>query len=134
VSPVAPVTRLVTFVDLDLDSDRLHPGQMSVSARLDALLADGRRVTLLDDRGWGGSGPPDVWATTSMEEVVFTARTVVGPDEPPPGRTHEEEAALHWAALAGTLRRAGVAVEGFALSQLPHDVVLSDRLLARLNP
>ena len=101
---------------------------------LDALLADGRRMLLLDDRGWSGSGPPDIWARTSMEEMVFTARTVVGPDEPPPGRTQEEEAAGHWAALAGTLQQQGVAVDGSELAQLPHDVVLSDRLLARLNP
>lgn len=127
-----PVLRLETFVDLD--GDRFDPREMSVSARLDAVLADGRRMVLLDDRGWGGSGPPDVWATTSVEEFVFTARMVVGPDEPPPGRTHEEEAALHWAHLAGTLRQQGVGVEGPALAQLPHDVVLSDRLVARLNP
>ena len=131
---VAPVTRLVTFVDLNPDSDRLHPGQMSVSARLDAVLADGGRVVLLDDRGWSGSGPPDIWARESVEEIEFTARTVVGPDEPPPERGYEEEAAGHWANLAGTLQRQGVVVEGPELAQLPHDVVLSDRLLARLNP
>lgn len=126
------VTRLVTFVDVT--SERFDPRQLSVSARHEAVLADGRWVVLLDDRGWSGSGPPDVWATTSMEEMVFTARMVVGPDEPPDGTTQEEEAAGHWAHLADILRRQGVAVDASELSQLPHDVVLSDRLLARLRP
>ncbi len=128
----AAVVRLVTIVDLDRDD--FDARELSVSARLDAVLADGRRVLLLDDRGWGISGPPDVWASTSMEELDFTARTVVGPDEPPAGRTHQEEAARHWAALAVTLQRQGVAVEGSELPRLPHDVVLSERLLARLRP
>jgi hypothetical protein len=43
---------------------------------------DGRRVLLLDDRGWSASGPPGIWAVTSVEEIVDMARTVVGPDEP----------------------------------------------------
>ena len=126
------VRRLVTFVDLD--SDHADPRRISVSARLEVGLADGRRLLLLDDRGWSSSGPPDIWATTSLEEIEFTARMVVGPDEPPPGRTHSEEAALHWTALAEILRPHGVVADGSALAQLPHDVVLSDRLLARLGP
>ena len=126
------VARLVTFVDVV--DQAVDPRRLSVSARLEAELGDGRRVLLLDDRGWSSSGPADVWATTSVEDIAFTARSVVGPDEPPAGRTHQEEAALHWAALADTLRRAGVVIEGSELAQLPHDVVLSERLRAHLDP
>src|SRR5207253_4529467 len=75
-----------------------------------AELDDGRRVVLLNDRGWGGSmhstdpdAAVDIWAHTDIAGLERDARTVVGPDEPPPGRTHEEEAALHSAALAHRL-------------------------------
>jgi hypothetical protein len=62
-----------------------------------------------------------------------TARTVVGPDEPFDGSTYEDAAASHWAYLAEELRRQGIVVDGPELSRLPHDVVLSERLLARLG-
>ena len=107
---------------------------MSVSARHEAVLGDGRRVLLLDDRGWGVSGPPDIWAVTSVEDVVATARVVVGPDEPFGGRSHEDMQADHWASLAGVLRRQGVPADAVEMRRLPHDVVLSERLLARLGP
>ena len=38
----------------------------------------------------------------------------------------------HWAALSQTLRRQGVVVHAQELKRLPHDVVLSQRLLARI--
>ncbi len=129
--PVSPVVRLVTFVDVtnDVADDR----RISVSALHEAVLADGRRGLLLDDRGWSASGPPDIWARASVEEIVFTARTVVGPDEPFGGRTYEDMAIDHWAQLAGNLRPQGIVIDPSALRQLPHDVVLSERLLARLG-
>jgi hypothetical protein len=124
------VVRLVTSVDVDDDfsSDR----QISLSARHEAELEDGRRVLLLDDRGWSESGPPDAWAM-SVEHVVFTTRMVVGPDEPFAGRTHADMAADHWAALAGTLQQRGVSVDAAELERSPHDVVLSERLRQRLD-
>ncbi len=46
------VARLLTFVDLGRhDDDGPDAFRMSVSARLDAVLEDGRRVVLLADRG-----------------------------------------------------------------------------------
>ena len=39
----------------------------------------------------------------------------------------------HWNALAGHLRAHGVGVGAGELKQLPHDVVLSESLLARLG-
>jgi hypothetical protein len=52
---VATVTRLVTFVDVD---GATEARQISVSARNEAALEDGRHVLLLDDRGWSESAHP----------------------------------------------------------------------------
>lgn len=49
------VTRLVTYTDLHVGATTAR--RLSVSARLEAVLADGRSVVLLDDRGWSTSGP-----------------------------------------------------------------------------
>ena len=88
---MAAVTRLLTLVDIcDSGADAL---MMSVSARHEAVLADGRRVVLLDDRGWGGTVAVDSagrWASETVEEMERTARVVVGPDEPPEGRSQAE--------------------------------------------
>jgi hypothetical protein len=70
---------------------------------------------------------------TSAEDNEETARVVVGPDEPPDGYTQEDMEAGHWAYLAGSLRQQGVAVDATELTRLPHDVVLSERLLARVG-
>ncbi|UCM88494.1 hypothetical protein [Streptomyces marincola] len=124
------VTRLVTHAELEeaTTNDR----QLSVSARLEAVLADGRSVVLLDDRGWSQSGPPGTHSYISAEEVEATARTVVGPDEPFGGRTWEQMENDHWGHLAGLLRHRGVDVTGDRLAELPHDVVLGERLRAWL--
>jgi hypothetical protein len=61
-------------------------------------MGGGRRVVLLGDRGWslsvgtsepvhhvsdgvGRAGLPDIWAMTSVEDIMETACVVVGPDE-----------------------------------------------------
>ena len=53
---------------------------MSVSARHEAGLVDGRsRVLLLDHRGWSSwANVPDIWAVTSVEDIEEEARMVVG--------------------------------------------------------
>lgn len=122
------VVRLLTLVDVvEAAGDRV-----SFSARLEAVLADGRRALLLDDRGWtlGSNTGADLRTELSTAEIEEDARAVVGPDEPPHGRSHEEEAALHWGSLAGTLRQAGIEADASRLSRLPHDVVLSERARA----
>ena len=106
---------------------------MSISARHEAVLADGRRLLLLDDRGWSASGPPDIWALTSVEDIVNTARVVVGPDEASDGRTDEHMEADHWDHLVEVLHQHGIAVNAVQLHGRPHDVVLSRRLLARVR-
>jgi hypothetical protein len=130
--------RLVTTADAR-DTDA--PTEMSVAVRLDAALDDGRTVRLLDGRGWtaalrgpGAAEGLDAWAGVTAREVEETARAVVGPDEPFGGHTQADMEADHWHALAATLRAAGVDAAGEDLSRLPHDVVLSDGLRARLQP
>jgi hypothetical protein len=139
---MAAVTRLVTLVDVNDENSDAH--QMSVSARHEAELPDGRRVLLLDDRGWTSAAltassvgevidQPDIWAVTTVEDIEETARVVVGPDEPPEGRSQEQAEADHWSYLADGLRQQGVVVDALELKRLPHDVVLSERLLARIG-
>ncbi|MGW1770306.1 hypothetical protein [Streptomyces sp. NPDC002104] len=125
------VSRLVTYTDLDAGNTNAR--QLAVSARLEAVLADGRSVVLLDDRGWSSSGPSGLPARTSTEDIQETARTVVGPDEPFDGMTQEEMAAGHWGYLSGVLGQHGVDVPAHELERLPHDVVLSERLRAWLG-
>ena len=130
-STMVQVTRLLTLVEVD--DPVLDPRRLSVSARHEAVLSDGRRVPLLTDRGWSVSGPPDAWAETTVEEIEQTARTVVGPDEPFGRRSREDMAADHWTGLAGLLRRHDVQVDPEQLERLPHGVVLGEQLLARLG-
>ena len=128
---VVHVARLVTFVEAD--DPVADPRQMSVSARHEAVLTNGGRVLLLADRGWSASGPPNIWAMASVEEIVDTARMVVGPDEPFGGRSQKNMEEDHWSSLAAVLQRRGVEVDAAELGRLPHDVVLGEQLLARVG-
>jgi acetyl esterase/lipase len=148
---MAGVARLLTLVDIDdVDEEGPNARRMSVTARQEALLEDGRRVVLLDDRGWSGqlgavwtddAPPPEgwretlpsTWAFETVEELERTARDVVGPDEPVRDSTQAEIEASHWEALASILREHGVEVEAAELRELPHDVELSTRLRARVS-
>ena len=130
------VVRIVTLTDIQEHPDART---ISVSARQEAVLDDGGRLLLLDDRGWSsslrgaGADELDIWAGMSEHEIAETTRVVVGPDEPFGGRSQADMETDHWNALAEKLRAQGVAVDGSELMQLPHDVVLSDRLLAFLR-
>ena len=125
---MAAVERLVTVADIEDEvADDRH---VSVKARHEAVLTDGRRVVLLDDRGWGST---QLWTAISAEEVQETTRMVVGPDEPPEDRTWQDMQADHWSHLARILRRHGVAADAHRLGRLRHDVVLSERLLVRIG-
>jgi hypothetical protein len=133
---MSDVVRLETVADLHRAE---NARDMSVSARLEAVLANGRRVVLLDGRGWteslrgSGADDMDVWATSSAAGIAETARAVVGPDEAYGGRSQSEMDTGHWTTLAETLRAQGVDASADDLRRLPHDVVLSDRLQARLG-
>lgn len=69
---MAAVKRLVTLVDAE--GDLGGPRRMSLSARHEAVLADGRRLLLLGDRGWseGWERSADIWSQTSGEEIANT--------------------------------------------------------------
>ena len=95
-------TRLVNYADVDHQPSQ--PEEVSIAVRLELELADGRRVLLLNDRGWGSTAS---WAELSLKSIQRNARVVVGPDEPPEGRSQEEEATLHWARLAEDSPAAG---------------------------
>jgi hypothetical protein len=112
------VTKLLTVTVID---DR-RPAY-SVRAVHYAVLTDGRKLILLDDRGWSASR-----VFGAVEDVVRHAQTVVGPDAPWGGRTEAEMETGHWMTLADTLADAGIEISADALSHLPHEVVLSDRL------
>jgi hypothetical protein len=125
---MASVERLITTADVDdLARDGLR---VTAAARHEAVLTDGRKLLLLGDRGWASNQP---WSAASAEEIAETARTVVGPDEPAPGRTWEDSEADHWNHLARTLQGHRIVVDAGQLRLLPHDVVLSERLLTRIG-
>ena len=77
--------------------------------------------------------PISNWALTSAHDIAETTRVVVGPDEPFGGRSQDDMESDHWNALTEKLRADGVVVDAGELRQLPHAVVLSDRLVARLG-
>lgn len=58
---------------------------------------------------------------------------MVGPDEPSGNESRADVKASHWEALTQTLRKHWVQVGAVELSALPHDVELSDRVLARIG-
>jgi hypothetical protein len=53
---MAAVARLLTLVDVD--DEGTGGRQMSVSARHEAVLVDGRHILLLGDRGWSSAPLP----------------------------------------------------------------------------
>lgn len=108
------------------------PREISFSALHQAVLHDGRRLTLLDDRGWSVHGPPGMWQHASVEEIEADARTVVGPDEPYGSHPQADMESEHWAYLANVLRHQGMQIDPEELSRLPHHVELSERLRARI--
>ena len=148
---MGPVVRLLTIVDIaDGDDGGPDGRRLSLSARHEAVLADRRRVVLLDDRGWSeelravqvgdasreeGTAvePLGIWAYQTAEDIERTARVVVGPDETFEARTHIDMEASHWDSVAETLRQKGIEAEAAELRALPHDVELSDGVLARLG-
>src|SRR4051812_32597925 len=132
------MTRMPQVIRLLAVADALDPvsaAQISVSVRLDAVLDDGRTVTLLEGRGWtaelrgpGAADIADIWETTTIREIEQTARVVVGPDEPFGGRTQADMERDHWEALAAGLHEQGIDTQGAELSRLAVEVVTTERL------
>jgi hypothetical protein len=94
-----------------------------------ALLDDGRRVTLHDERGFSTrSSSGDTWGHLTLDSVTVGVRTTVLPDVD----DTEEEHPWEW--LAQLLTAHGVDVSPDRLRSVPYVIEYSDRLLARLTP
>lgn len=97
-----------------------------------ATLSDDRRIQLSADRGWsvkGSGGMPldELWRHLTVEDIKNDALNVVLPDDAEvTGDEHD------WRRLAQRLRAFGVDTTPEELRGLPHDVVLSARLQARV--
>lgn len=89
-----------------------------------ATLADGRRLTLHDERGFsmGSSTSEDLWSFVTLEGLERDVRTTVLPDDDDTADDHPYE----W--LAGLLRAHGVDVSPAHLRRLPYVVEFSQRL------
>lgn len=99
-----------------------------------ALLSDGRRLTLLDRRGFTSalSGRRSVeqnWAAETWQGLTADVLTTVLPDDAED--TGEEH---RWTDLTVALAERGVDATEAALRTVPYEVVLSDRVRARLAP
>jgi hypothetical protein len=112
------------------DSDR----QLTLRVAEFAVLSDGRRLTLHDERGFDtrlsgtGDAPVDPWDRLSLEQLERNVRTtVLGDDAEATGDEHP------WEWLAGLLRASGVDASPGELARLPYDVVFSPRLRQQLS-
>jgi hypothetical protein len=123
---MAAPQRLLTLTDID---DRDARGT-SIFAHLYVVLTDGIRVLLLDDRGWSSSQPID---DMTRAYVTSTAKMAVGPDGPGPGETDAQMETWHWESLARRLEDSRLSITGIDLSELPHDVEISESLSKRLK-
>jgi hypothetical protein len=120
--------------DCDLDDPEQYsasPGGTSFRVVEYAVLSDGRRVTLLDDRGWTqwshGLGAAEA-RQLRAEDVRRDVLNVVLPDNAETtGEDHE------WDHFVERLRDAGVDVPRDQLRRLPYRIVFGDRLQAELR-
>lgn len=119
--------RLVSTVDIDVQRPH-RKGDVLIAVSHELEFSDGERIELAE-RGWGSTGS---WTELSRRDIERTARMVVGPDEPL-DRSEAEQVDLHWTALAEIAQQQGAPVEADMLRQLPHDVILTDRLLNALE-
>lgn len=124
---MAVVTRFVSVVEL---TEGANSQGISVSVLLEAELANGRSLVVLDDRGWNSSQP---WDQVQPEQIRETARTVVGPDEPYGEQTMADAVTAYWDYIRRILAEYGIESRSTELQAIPHEVVLSERVLERLK-
>jgi hypothetical protein len=98
-----------------------------------ADLADGRRLTLHEERGFSGvtmstegTAPSDQWRHLTLENLERDVRTTVLPDDDDTLDEHP------WEWLAELLRLHGVEATAEELRFLPYYVEFSERLRARV--
>lgn len=92
-----------------------------------AVLADGRRLTLHRERGFGVSGPLDIWTHLTAAQVEADVRNTVLPDD---DDTQDEHP---WEWLAELIDAHGVQVSPEQLKTVPYTVEFSRRLAKRLQ-
>ncbi|MEV8143284.1 hypothetical protein [Specibacter sp. NPDC078709] len=124
---MAVVTRFVSVVEL---TEGANSQGVSVSVLLEAELANGRSLVVLDDRGWNSNQP---WDQARPEQIRETARTVVGPDEPYGEQTMADAVTAYWDYIRRILAEYGIESRSTELQAIPHEVVLSERVLERLK-
>jgi hypothetical protein len=121
-----------TRTDFDREGADSRPG-VHFRVREFADLADGRRVTLHDERGFtsvyrvtGQSAPPaDQWSHHTLASLERDVRNTVLPDDDD-GEDHP------WEWLAALLRAQGVEVPVEELRRVPYVVEFSERLRERV--
>lgn len=106
----------------------LEPNGLAFSVEEFAVLADGRRLRLHAERGFGRSAGADPWAFVTQAGLRSDVLTTVLPDDAE--QTGEEH---HWDWLAELLRAQGVEAQADELRGLPYDVEFSDRLRALVS-
>jgi hypothetical protein len=106
----------------------LDPGGIDFRVGEFAVLADGRRIRLHAERGFGLSAGVDPWGHLTLGSLEADVRTTVLPDDAEDtGEDHP------WDWLSGLLRAQGIDVSPEDLRALPYDVEFSDRLKARFS-
>lgn len=95
-----------------------------------AVLGDGRRITLHNERGFGGrlSRNADYWLYQTEESVKRGVLTTVLPDD---DDTQDEHP---WEWLVTLCRARGIETTVDELKAVPYEVVLSERMVDRLPP
>ena len=124
---MAAVARFVSTAEL---AEGSNSQGVSTSVLLEAELDNGQSIVVLDDRGWSSNQP---WDQAQPEQIRETARTVVGPDEPRDEQTMGEAIAAYWDYLRKIVAEQGITISSAELQALPHEVVLSERVLERLD-
>jgi hypothetical protein len=128
------VVRLGAFADYATEDEFTSlRRQVTISIEEFAILADGRRL-VFDDRGYsrqisGVDSAPDPWSLETVESVERDVRMTVLPDDDEIAAEQDHD----WPHIAACLRDLGVAVSPDELMHVPYDVVLSERLRARLS-
>jgi hypothetical protein len=106
----------------------LSPGGIDFRVEEFAVLADGRRIRLHAERGFGLSAGVDPWQFQTLESLKDHVRATVLPDDAEDtGEDHP------WEWLSGLLRAQGIEASTEELRGLPYDVEFSDRLRARVS-
>lgn len=94
-----------------------------------AVLDNGDQVNLHRERGFSGwTSGNDYWENSTNERIVRDVLTTVLPSEADPAEDHP----FQW--LAELARSRGIDVTADDLRSVPYEVVLTQRVLARIPP